>query len=170
MAHTLLGQLGFILSLVVCAFALLRGAAAERFAAFLISLTWVSGIVVSTFLGRTISSLVLQYIFLGQDCIVAIGLLLVALRYAQIWLGVAMLLQSLELALNGAQMADFGLSFNTYMWFNNTVSYSLLAILFGATVNVTLQRRRASADADEGSHATPWVTPTPAHPSETPAH
>jgi predicted ABC-type exoprotein transport system permease subunit len=170
MVHSLIGQLAFAVMLVVCGFALRFGSSAERYGAVAVCASWLGGMAVTLVFGRTMSPLALEYTFLAFDCLLAVGLLLLALKFTKVWLGVAMLLQSAELALHGAEMADFGLTFRTYMTFNNTVSWLLLLLLASATLTVVLQHRRLAAAGVSSADATMWVSadlPTPATHSST---
>ncbi len=75
-----------------------------------------------------------------MDAALAIGFLVVALRFAKMWLGVAMLMQSGELALHGAVMGDWGLPFFEYIMLNNFLSFGLVLLLAGATATAWIQR------------------------------
>jgi hypothetical protein len=79
---------------------------------------------------------------LALDGALATGLLALAFRYAKIWLGVAMLMLSGELALHAAAMGDWGVEFRSYLLFNNILSFALIGLLVVATL---LAWRRAGA-------------------------
>ena len=79
-----------------------------------------------------------------MDAVLALGLLLLAFRYAKMWLGVAMLMLSGELALHGAVMGDWGLPFFEYIMLNNFLSFGLVLLLAGATATAWFQRTHPS--------------------------
>jgi hypothetical protein len=140
MLHSLISQIAFFALFATCAFALGKGGCVERWAAGIIGLSWVLSVGVSAFLSGLFSHQTEEFTFLALDAVTAIGLLVLALRFAKVWLGVAMLMQSGELALHGAVMADWGVEFNLYMLLNNVLSFGLLLLLAGATVTAWSQR------------------------------
>ena len=77
-----------------------------------------------------------------MDGALAVGFLAIALRFTKTWLGVAMLMQSGELALHGAVMGDWGLPFLQYIILNNLLSFGLVLLLAGATTTAWIQKAR----------------------------
>jgi hypothetical protein len=69
-----------------------------------------------------------------MDGVLAVGLLALAFRYAKIWLGVAMLMLSGELALHGVAMGDWGVEYRSYILLNNLLSFALIGLLVVATL------------------------------------
>jgi len=142
MLHSLTSQIGFVALLSTCAFAFSKGGYVERWAAGIIGVSWVLSVCISV-VPSGFSHQVQEYTFLALDAATAVGLLVLAMLFAKVWLGVAMLTQSAELALHGAAMADWGVPFNLYMLLNNLVSVCLLLLLIGATATAWAQRVHA---------------------------
>lgn len=143
-------QIGFIALVAICAFAYAKGGVAERYGAALICLSWLSGDDISLFFGKLFSPQMLEITYLVMDAALAVGFLFIALRFAKIWLGVAMLMQSGELALHGAILADWGFQYRQYVICNNLLSAGLLLLLATATVAAWMRRvrtERASSPA-----------------------
>jgi hypothetical protein len=124
----------YVVMLAACGFAALRGGEAERWGAAAICGQWLVGglVLLMTGLGASHSGSV-SLMLLAADAALAVALLILALRFTKLWLGAAMLLQGLLLALHAAAMAEFGLSFATYASFNDVTSTGLIALLVGAT-------------------------------------
>jgi hypothetical protein len=135
MLHSIYSQIAVVAMLAICALTLFRGGPAEVWGAAAIFLTWVSGDVVALLVTHRSYDPVVEMVYLTFDCTLALSFLVLSLRFAKVWLGVAMLVQSAELALHGAEMADLGLSYRSYMIGNNIVSFLLLALLLGATLS-----------------------------------
>ena len=81
-----------------------------------------------------------ELILLVTDAALAIGLLVLAFRFAKLWLGLAMLMLSGELALHGAAMGAWDLRFQSYIYINNGLSYGLLLLLVFATAMAWARR------------------------------
>ena len=142
MVHTLVSQIGILALIATAVFAYFKGDAAERWGVALICISWLGGDDVSFLLGKLFSQADLELTLLAMDAILAAGFLYLALRFTKVWLGVAMLMQSIELALHGAVMADFGFSYRQYAVCNNMVSIGLLVLLATATIIAWAQRER----------------------------
>ena len=155
MLHSLESKLAILALLLACAYALLKGDAAERWGALLISISWIGADLLSLVLRGLTAPGQRELTYLVMDAALAAGMLGLAFRYAKIWLGVAMLMLSGELALHGAAMGDWGFAFENYIVFNNALSFALLALLIVAT---TLAWTRRSGTAGEN--------PPPRLPSE----
>jgi hypothetical protein len=133
MAHSLISQIAILALLGTLVFAFAKGGSAERWGAALICISWLGGDAVSFLLRTVFSKQYLELTLLFMDAGLAVGLLILALRFAKMWLGLAMFMQSGELALHGIAIADWGLSFKSYALFNNLISFSLLTTLAVAT-------------------------------------
>jgi len=140
MFHSLASQIAFVALFATCGFAFAKGSYVERWAAGFICLSWSLSAAISAIWNGLFPADIQELTFLAVDAATAIGLLILAMRFAKVWLGVAMLMQSVELALHGAAMADWGIKFNLYMLMNNIVSFSLLLLLAGATATAWSQR------------------------------
>ena len=68
------------------------------------------------------------------DLVLAIGLLAITFRFSSLWLGAAMLLQSVILFCHALALGDGGISYFTFMLANNIVSWLMYACLLGATL------------------------------------
>lgn len=155
MFQSLYSQVALAALLMICGFAIWKGSEALRAGAVLIVATW--------FVTLAASAITRSYVpaisFLASDGILAAGLLFLAVRYSNWWMGAAMLLQSLSLALHAgyfaAEQADLSAHvLRQYILGKNLASLAMLLVLLAATV-VTILRRR-SRDA---------AAPTPAMPS-----
>lgn len=95
--------------------------------------------------------------FLFGDFLLATGFLILALRYSNIWLGVAMLLQSAELTLNAVTLSAGRQPSELDALVTNLISLAVVAtILGGAWANW----RRAKRSLRNGA------TPPPARPGD----
>ena len=156
MVHSFISQFALCVLILTSAFAFFKAGVAERLGAILVCTSWLGGDAVSFFLKDLLSQQSLETTLLVMDGALALGFLALALRFTKMWLGTAMLMQSGELALHGAAMADWGLSFKTYLIFNNLLSFGLILLLICATVIEWLHRRHArisasAADAPESA-------------------
>jgi hypothetical protein len=133
---------------VVCGFATWKGTDAVRSGAVLIVVTWFVTLVASA----VTRSYVPATAFLASDGIMAVGLLFLAIRYSNWWMGAAMLLQSLSLALHAGYFAAERAELSphvlrTYILGKNLASGGLLLIILAATIASLLNRRsRAAAE------------------------
>jgi hypothetical protein len=133
-------QIALCLLFAACLFAFAKGGSAERWGAILIGISWLGGDSLSFLLKGVFSIHARELTLLAMDAVLALGLLLLAFRYAKMWLGVAMLMLSGELALHGAVMGDWGLPFLEYIMLNNFLSFGLVLLLAGATATAWIQR------------------------------
>lgn len=128
------------LLLTICGLALLKGGVSERWtAAVLLGNQTVES---SAYLLLRLSHDAVPILTLVLDGVVALALLVLAMKFVKIWLGIAMLLQSVLLGLHGAVMADFGLPYSTYSIANNVTLTVLLVLLLGATLIAWRERGR----------------------------
>jgi hypothetical protein len=145
MLHSLVSQIALGALIATCSFAAIKGSAAERWGAFLVLVSWLGGDGFSFLFHRWFAPRFLELTLLTMDAGLAIGFLLLAMRFAKIWLGVGMLLQSGELGLHGAIMADWGLPYPQYLLLNNLLSFALLAVLMSATILEWVGKSRAQS-------------------------
>jgi hypothetical protein len=137
MFHSIYTQLAVIALIVCCGLALLKGGPAERAGAALIGVTWVAVLGASA----AAQSYVPAIVFLASDAILALGLLILAIRYSSWWLGAAMLLQGLVLSLHAAHFAPVHAEesiqvLNLYILGKNLASMAvLLTVLAGTLVS-----------------------------------
>jgi hypothetical protein len=155
MFQSLYSQVALVALVVFCGFAIWKGSDAVRAGAVLIVATWIVTLAASA----VTRSYVPAIAFLASDGIMAVGLLFLAVRYSNWWMGAAMLLQSLALALHAgyfaAERADLSAHvLRGYILGKNLASAGLLLIILAATV--ASMRRRRSREA---------AVPAPAMPS-----
>lgn len=134
----LVALIGWLLILAACLLAWRLGGKPERQGAIL-----VLGTSFLTSFPRLIPDHELQRLaFLGLDGIVAVGLLLLALRYARVWLGVAVLLQGVQFSLHAYYLVARIRYDNIYALVNNLVSLGVLSGLATGSVLAWRARRR----------------------------
>lgn len=96
MYQSFLPLIGWAVTLAVCGFAFWKGGPAERAGALLIvgaaAAVWVSHNLLPK--GAAVSAL------LAIDAVMAVGFLVLAIRYASLWLGGAMLFQAAQFSLH----------------------------------------------------------------------
>ena len=83
------------------------------------------------------------------DFALAVGLLCVALKYSNLWLGGAMLLQSGALCLQALDLGGDGPSTLTHIIANNLISYTMLACIVAGVIGswrAKLATQRRSGD------------------------
>jgi len=130
-----------ILASVLC-FAWWKGGAAERYAALAIGLTWLAALVGQAFTGEDIPALTI----LLADWVLAIGLLALALRYRNSWLGFALVVQGASMTLHAMYFQEPGRHPNYYLVGIDALSLAMLALLVFATL-LAMRSRRAVAAA-----------------------
>lgn len=143
MLHTLTSQIGLIVLILVCVLVLAKGARPERIAALLVAASW-SGLLVWQALSR---QKVPEMALLVSDFVVATGFLLLAVRYASLWLGAGMLFQGAAFAMHLLHLSDPGENLRTYVMTVNLLSYAVLATIGGAAAVTWRARIRARKSA-----------------------
>lgn len=86
----------------------------------------------------------IQGVYLALDGLLALGLLLLALRHATRWLGVAVLLQGVQFSLHAYYLVEAKRYDNFYILVNNLVSFGVLLCILAGTV-LAWRRCRAAA-------------------------
>ncbi len=124
-----------------CAFAWLKGRAAERRGATLYfsscALTWIIQVAMGPKL-PPVSNLIF-------DALIATGFLFLALRYNSLWLGGAMMLKGVQLALHASHLTDdtdprlFGA--NAYLLLLDVVNLLICMTIVGGTLASVRARR-----------------------------
>ncbi len=137
----LAAQLLWIAILAVCGLAYLRGGTAERLGAGLILVLALAFQAVNAWAPesqRAIPHLVL-------DGVLALGFMILALRYASAWLGLIMVLQGVQFSLHAFYFVTQKTPGLTYAVVNNLVTWgALMGILWGIFAYWRLQRRSAA--------------------------
>jgi hypothetical protein len=140
--YTLLPLLLLIMTLASGAFALWKGDMPARIAGVL-NIANAVVLPLSRLLMLTHTSEVLQ---LAGDFAWAVGLLLLAVRYASLWLGVSMLLQAAQFSLHAYYLVAERPNDLFHAWVNNL---NVLGISICIAVGATLAIRRRVADRRE---------------------
>ncbi len=139
--------LGIALPIGTCVFAWFKGGGAERYGA---ALFWISGLGTLGFEMVTGQATpVLEELFL--DMAVAIGFLALSIRYNNLWLGAAMMVKGLQLAVHSTHLTDgedpYLAGFNLYAASLNLISLLICGILIGGTVSSIRRRMRERREA-----------------------
>jgi hypothetical protein len=147
MVHKLYSEAALAAMLFVCGFAIWKGDRAERAGALLIAATWVVTLVASAITQRYAEATA----FLASDGLMAVGLLILAIRYSSLWMGAAMLVQAVVLSFHAAwftavqatdQAAVSKSTLQLYILGKNLGSILLLVIILAATVFAIIKRNR----------------------------
>lgn len=139
MYHSLLPLIGWAATISVAAFAWWKGGYAERFGS-LVNLVAAVAVTISHLM-MTLSSAGLALLVI--DALMAVGFLALAIRYASLWIGVAMLLQAGQFSLHAWYLVSALERDRLYAIANNAISIGiLLCILVGTLIS---WRRRAKA-------------------------
>ncbi len=137
---------GILLPISTCLFAWIKGGKPERLGA---ALFFAAGMGTLSFEMLTHQSTpVIAELML--DSAVAIGFLALAIRYNNLWVGAAMMVKGLQLAVHATHLTDDAdpmfAGFNLYAAGLNLISLVLCLILIGGTV-ASIRRRMADRKA-----------------------
>lgn len=128
-----------------CLLAWLKGGAAEKAGAVVYASCWFGFDLVFA-AGRALGfqhwenfTVLLN---LGSDLIVAVGLLIIALRYMSLWLGVAMWAQSLCFVMHALVLDGEPTGQRVYLVLTNSLSFAVLACLLVGTLMSWRKRMR----------------------------
>jgi hypothetical protein len=140
-------QLSIIALVVICGLAVWKGSVPVRLGGLLILATWAITLVAATVAGELQLA---PIAFLVSDAILAGGLLLLAVRFSNWWMGAAMLLQAAGLSLHAAYFAadkaELSHSLiNLYVLGKNLASVAMLVVLLTATIAGMVKRGRTRA-------------------------
>lgn len=132
-----------VMSAVVFALAFVKGGPAERWGGGAMVLEWVVEWLVDlvgTFHGMAVVPTLML------DFALAVALLVLALRYGRLWLGAAMIIQSVMLALHAMALSDDSPAFYVYATFLNACTCLIVgSLLLGL---ISSWRRRSLDRAD----------------------
>ncbi len=145
MFQSIYSQASLAALVVVCGLAIWKGNQALRAGAILIIATWLVTLAASA----VTHSYVPATAFLASDGILAVGLLFLAVRYSNWWMGAAMLLQAIGLSLHAAYFAAERADLSRHsLWLyiagKNLASLAMLLVILVATF-VTWGRRAHGA-------------------------
>jgi hypothetical protein len=154
MFQSIYSEIALACLVLFCGFAIWKGSDAVRAGAILIVATWLVTLLASA----VTRSYVPATAFLASDGIMAIGLLFLAVRYSNWWMGAAMMLQAIALALHAgyfqAERADLSKHvLRNYVMGKNLASAGLLLIILAATIANVLSRRAKASKARASASA-----------------
>ena len=115
---------------LVCTLSIIKGAKPERWGAAIILAANLSSDVAFALTLPHVPQFTLFYL----DLLLSIGLLSVAFTYSSLWIGTALLLQSVILLTHALALEDDGISSLIFVATNNFVSNLMYACLLGATL------------------------------------
>jgi hypothetical protein len=140
-----------------CLLAWIKGGKAERWGASLYVFSALGTLGFEMVTGQ--ATPVLEELLL--DTAVAVGFLVLAIRYNNLWLGAAMMVKGLQLAVHATHLTDgedpMFLGFNLYAASLNLISLVICLILGGGTL--ASMRQRAKRRAAEAQAKTPRPDP-----------
>ncbi|MEY4248571.1 MAG: hypothetical protein RJA87_204 [Pseudomonadota bacterium] len=142
MLNELLFNLSLLMLAATLSFAWWQGGAAERYAAFAIGLTWILGLIGQAVTGEAVPA----FTILLADWALAIGLLILALRFRSSWLGFGLMVQGASMTLHAMYFQEPGRHPNYYLVGIDALSLAMLVLLVVATI-LAMRRRRAVAAA-----------------------
>lgn len=141
MYYSIIPIIGWIALAAILGLAVWKGAAAERLGVLATMATAVEVLLIESFTPPSIQS----FLLLGADALLAGAFLFLAIRYASIWLGIAMMLQAGQFGLHAIYTAGELARDYHYALTNNLVTFGiLLAILFAV---LSTWRRRVVTEA-----------------------
>jgi hypothetical protein len=141
--------LGWLLLLGTLGLAWWKGAPPERLGALAIFITAIEVWLIETFAPDSAETLLL----LISDGILAAVFLLLAVRYASLWLGLAMLFQAGQFALHALYATTETAYDRRYAIVNNIVTVGILLVILTATI--ASWRRRLAKNRALASDPTP---------------
>ena len=136
-------DIALLLLFATAAFAAFKGGQPERWGAALIVAGWI-GTLVTWELTRPAIPVTP---FLAFDGLLAVGLLVVAVRYSSLWLGAAMLCEAVQFTAHALRLSDNARVSrhgpDIYVIVINAASYLVLLVLIGGTCATIARRRKA---------------------------
>jgi hypothetical protein len=133
------------LNLLAALFAVWRGDPAARIAGAVSGFNSVSLVIYGALTGNAEIGEVLE---LAGDFVWAVGLLMLVVRYASLWLGVTMLLQAVQFSLHAFYLVMERPHDLIHAWINNLNEVGISACIIIGTV---MAIRRRMADAQEAA-------------------
>ena len=126
-----------------CIFAWIKGRTAERYGASLYFFSAAATMGVSIATGQDLP-IVPDLLF---DAAVAFGFLALAIRYNNLWLGAALLLKGIQLAMHATRLTDEADPYigkvNLYIVSLDLISFFISMTILGGTLSSLRERRRA---------------------------
>lgn len=140
--HLFFWAVFLVLMLAVCGFALWKGGPAERYGAALI-LTFAILWELARLLPSSYDAMMPVAQLVG-DGLTAVGLLAIAVRYASLWLGGALLFQALQFSLHSFYLVTGREVDSLHNLINNVNLYAILACLAFGSIMSWRERIKAS--------------------------
>ena len=141
--------LALVLMFATAAFAAWKGGPPERLGTGMIVVAWIAMLTAE----RLAKPHVPVVTYLVLDGLLAVGFLIVAVRYSSLWLGAAMIGQAVLFGDHAMRLSDdtpvFWAGANVYLLVNNIVGFLVLFILIGGTFATIQSRRRAAREKVE---------------------
>ena len=137
MIHAIVQNCTALPALVVFLLAGVKGGAPERRCAVIMGLIWAFSVVM---LPAPIPKSARVFIYMMTDIALAFALLALAVAYGRLWLGAAMLFQSVPLALHAMTLSDDSPGYGIYVVLLNLMTCLTLVCLLTGTL--TAWRRR----------------------------
>ncbi len=143
MGHSWISIAGWLFLGLTCVFAWVKGSVAEKLAAGLLLFINVASdsVIALTYPHSP------QVVMFSLDLLLATGLLALAFRYSSLWLGAAMILQSIALLSHGVRLSYEGVDTYTWMVLNNLITQAMQGCLVAATILSWRARRRPKPPA-----------------------
>ena len=137
MGHSWISIAGWAVIAFTCVFAWMRGAAAERWGSLWVLVMDLASDAAIAFTYPRPPEMIL----FSLDFLLATGLLVLAVRYSSLWLGIAMLLQAVALCAHAFRLVGEGLETVSWIVLNNVLSELMLVCIMIATA-ISWRRRR----------------------------
>ena len=129
---------------LACALAWWKGGPAERGGACLVALDWLVISLSQLAMGeRTVTLNIIAIPAICSDLVLSAGFLFLALRYNSWWLGAAMIVQGVQLAVYGSFLAGGGHDVYAHAVAINVASWLLLDAIIGGTIASWWARSRS---------------------------
>ncbi len=126
-----------------CIFAWVKGRAAERYGAALYFFSCVVALVMEFMVGSALP--ITELLF---DGVVAAGFLILAIRYNSLWLGAAMMIKGVQLAMHATHLTDADdphfAGMNLYAVSLDLINLMISFTIIGGTLASTRARRKAA--------------------------
>jgi len=132
--------IGWTVLVAILVVAFLKGGLAERFGALLVLISAAAAMAIHVLAPRDLQPTLL----LMDEAFLALGFLLLALRYTSVWLGGAMILQAVQFSLHAYYLVGELPRNRTYAIINNVDTIGVLACILVGTLLAWRKRTRAA--------------------------
>lgn len=126
----------------ICAFAWFKGRPAERYGSSIFAASSFTTLGIQIWTGQSVP--VVPEALL--DTAVAVAFLVLAIRYNNLWLGAAMIVKGVQLAINGSHLTELDDAkvggFNLYAASLNLITLVILLVFLAATLASVRERRK----------------------------